>query len=127
MWNDLVMMPTSESRIAYAHIRPAVQAFCNALARDLPGKLRVIDTREALDAGCGGQAASSRDPLPPGRLVLLATGDGWLADSTGQMPDFRGMHGGLTAERCWCLCCGCDWMQNGPRWVTSRKRYYRVV
>jgi hypothetical protein len=100
MWNDLVMMPTSESRIAYAHIRPGrVQAFCNALARDLPGKLAVMDTREALDAGLWGPG-----PLHPetrsrlGDLLLLATGDGWLADSTGQMPDFRGMHGGLTAE-----------------------------
>ncbi len=100
MWNDLVMMPTSESRIAYAHIRAGrVQAFCTALARNLPGKLMVMDTREALDAGLWGPG-----PLHPetrsrlGDLVLLATGDGWLADSTGQMPDFRGMHGGLTAE-----------------------------
>jgi len=33
-----------------------------------------------------------------GDLLLLATGDGYLADSTGQMPEFLGMHGGLTAE-----------------------------
>jgi hypothetical protein len=58
-----------------------------------------VDTREALDAGLWGPG-----PLHPetrsrlGDLLLLATGNGWLADSTGQMPEFRGMHGGLTSE-----------------------------
>jgi hypothetical protein len=33
-----------------------------------------------------------------GDLLLLATGDGYLADPTGQMPEFLGMHGGLTPE-----------------------------
>ena len=100
VWNDLVMMPTSEARIAYAHVRAGrTQAFRDGLARDLPGKLIAVDTREALDAGLWGPG-----PVHPevssrlGDLLLLATGDGWLADPTGQMPDFRGMHGGLTPE-----------------------------
>jgi hypothetical protein len=100
VWNDLAMMPTSESRSAYAHVRAGrMQAFRDGLARDLPGKLIAVDTHEALDAGLWGPGplhgeAGSR----LGDLLLLATGDGWLADPTGQMPDFRGMHGGLTAE-----------------------------
>ncbi len=100
VWNDLVMMPTSEARIAYAHVRAGrMQAFRDGLARDLAGQLIAVDTREALDAGLWGPG-----PLHPetrsrlGDLLLLATGNGWLADSTGQMPDFRGMHGGLTLE-----------------------------
>lgn len=100
VWNDLVMMPTSEARIAYAYVRAGrVQAFRDGLARDLSGKLIAVDTREALEAGLWGPGplhAETRSRL--GDLLLLATGDGWLADSTGQMPDFQGMHGGLTAE-----------------------------
>jgi len=100
VWNDLVMMPTSEARIAYAHVRAGrTQAFRDGVCRDLPGKLMVMDTREALDAGLWGPG-----PLYPetrsrlGDLLLLATGNGWLADPTGQMPEFKGMHGGLTSE-----------------------------
>ena len=98
--NDLVMMPTSEARIAYAHLRAGrMQAFRDELARDLAGKLMAVDTREALDAGLWGpEPLHAETGSRLGDLLLLATGDGWLADSTGQMPDFRGMHGGLTVE-----------------------------
>jgi hypothetical protein len=100
VWNDLVMMPTSEARIAYAHVRAGRrQAFRDGLARDLPGRLIAVDASEALDAGLWGPGPLHPEtPSRLGDLLLLATGDGWLADSTGQMPDFRGMHGGLTAE-----------------------------
>jgi hypothetical protein len=100
VWNDLVMMPTSEARIAYAHLRAGrMQAFRDELARDLAGKLMAVDTREALDAGLWGpEPLHAETGSRLGDLLLLATGDGWLADSTGQMPDFRGMHGGLTVE-----------------------------
>jgi hypothetical protein len=100
VWDDLVMMPTAEARIAYAHVRAGrMQAVQDAIAHGLPGRLITVDTREALDVGLWGPG-----PLHPetrsrlGDLLLLATGDGYLADSTGQMPEFLGMHGGLTAE-----------------------------
>lgn len=100
VWNDLVMMPTSEARIAYAHVRAGrMQAFRDGLARDLAGKLVAVDTREALAAGLWGPGPLHPETLSRlGDLLLLATGDGWLADSTGQMPEFKGMHGGLTSE-----------------------------
>jgi hypothetical protein len=94
------MMPSAEARAAYAHVRAGrVQAVRDALARDLPGKLVVVDTRQALDAGLWGPRPLHPETLSRlGDLLLLATGDGYLADSTGQMPEFLGMHGGLTAE-----------------------------
>lgn len=102
VWQDLVMQPAAEARIAYAYIRAGrMEAVRQALARDLPGKLVAVETSEALDAGLWGPPPA---PLHPetrsrvGDLLLLATGDGYLVDSTGQMPDFRGMHGGLTPE-----------------------------
>jgi hypothetical protein len=100
VWHDLVMMPTSEARIAYAHIRAGrIQAFRDGLARDVPGKFITVETREALEAGLWGPEpihAETRSRL--GDVLMLATGDGYLADPTGQMPEFLGMHGGLTAE-----------------------------
>ncbi len=100
VWNDLVMMPTAEARVAYAHVRAErMQAVRDALARDLPGKLVVVDTREALEAGLWGpEPFHPETPSRLGDLLLLATGDGYLADSTGEMPEFLGMHGGVTAE-----------------------------
>lgn len=100
VWNDLVMMPTAEARVAYVYVRAGrMQAARDALARDLSGKLLAVDVREALDAGLWGPAplhAETRSRL--GDLLLLATGDRYLADPAGQMPEFLGMHGGLTAE-----------------------------
>ncbi len=100
VWDELVMMPTSEARAAYAHVRGGrMRAFRDGLARDLSGKLMAVDTREALDAGLWGPG-----PLHPetrsrlGDMLLLATGDGYLADPVGEMPDFRGLHGGLTPD-----------------------------
>jgi len=100
VWQDLVMMPTAEARAAYAYVRAGrMQAVRDALARDLPGKLVAVDTRQALDAGLWGPGPLHPETLSRlGDLLLLATGDGYLADSTGQMPEFLGMHGGLTAE-----------------------------
>jgi hypothetical protein len=100
VWQDLVMMPTAEARAAYAYVRAGrMQAVRDALTRDLPGKLVAVDTRQALDAGLWGPGPLHSEALSRlGDLLLLATGDGYLADSTGQMPEFLGMHGGLTAE-----------------------------
>ena len=94
------MQPTAEARIAYAYVRAGrMQAARDALARDLPGKLVAVDTRQALDAGLWGPGPLHPEALARlGDLLLLATGDGYLADSTGEMPDFRGMHGGLTTD-----------------------------
>jgi hypothetical protein len=100
VWQDLVMMPTAEARVAYAYIRAGrMQAVRDALARDLPGRLVTVETCEALDAGLWGPGplhSETRSRL--GDLLLLATGNGYLADPTGQMPEFLGMHGGLTPE-----------------------------
>ncbi len=100
MWQDLVMMPTAEARVAYAYVRAGrMQAVRDALARDLPGKLIAVETQEALDAGLWGPGPLHPETLSRvGNLLLLAAGDGYLADPTGQMPEFLGMHGGLTPE-----------------------------
>lgn len=99
-WQDLVMRPTAEARVVYAHVRAGrMQAVREALARDLPGKLVAVDTRDALDAGLWGPGPLHPEALSRlGDLLLLATGDGYVADSTGQGPEFLGMHGGLTPE-----------------------------
>ncbi len=100
VWNDLVMMPTAEQRIGYAYVRSGrMQAARDALQRDLTSALVLADVQETLEAGLWGPG-----PVHPetrarlGDLLLLATGDRYLADPMGQIPDFRGMHGGLTAE-----------------------------
>ena len=100
VWNDLVMMPTAEARIGYAYLRPdRAQAFQESLARDLPGRLVAVETRQALEAGLWGPEPFHPETLSRvGDLLLIATGNGYLADPTGEMPDFRGMHGGVTAE-----------------------------
>jgi len=100
VWQDLVMMPTAEARAAYAYVRAGrTQAVRDALTRDLSGRLVAVDTRLALDAGLWGPGSLHPETLSRlGDLLLLAAGDGYLADSTGQMPEFLGMHGGLTAE-----------------------------
>ena len=94
------MLPTSEARISYAHVRAGrMRAFRDGLARDLPGKLIAVDTREALESGLWGPGPLHPEtPSRLGDMLLLATGDGYLADAVGEMPDFRGMHGGLTPE-----------------------------
>jgi hypothetical protein len=100
VWGDLVMMPTSEARVAYAHVRAGrKQAFLDGLARDLPGKFVAVDTNDALAAGLWGPGSFHPETTSRvGDVLLLATRDGYLADPTGEMPDFRGMHGGVTAE-----------------------------
>ena len=100
VWNDLAMMPTAEARVAYVHVRAGrMQAVCDALARDLPGKLVAVETQAALEAGLWGPGPLHAETCSRlGDLLLLAMGDGYLADPTGQMPEFLGMHGGLTAD-----------------------------
>jgi hypothetical protein len=100
VWHDLALMPAAEARIAYLYARGGrMQTVRAGLERDLPGKLIAVDTREALDAGLWGPG-----PLHPetiarlGDLLILATGQGALADAAKQMPDFLGMHGGVTPD-----------------------------
>jgi hypothetical protein len=103
VWNDLVMMPTAEARVAYVHVRAGrMHAVRDALAHDLPGRLIAVDAREALEAGLWGpKPFHSETSSRIGDLLLLATGDGYLADPAGEMPEFLGMHGGVTAEEMW--------------------------
>jgi len=100
VWNDLTLMPAAEARIAYLYARGGrLQAVRDGLERDLPGKFIAVDTREALEAGLWGPGPRHPETVARlGDVLILATGQGALADAAKQMPDFQGMHGGVTPD-----------------------------